>query len=310
MFILLLTLLDLDAPGALRPGPPGLTVTLELGAERYKITHTWKGAKPMRFITGATDKNCDQPMDALVSGDKVVQLYSELPCGGFAFRATKLIKPGESWTIEGHTPMDVRQAKARYCANEASLKVIDPETRKAKEPPFWFGCVDSDEKLLDEVLRASRSDLSFAFTDKVSAVKILPEMERAKHLGRYGIEGEPLIALDRKNKRVVVNEKAFGDLTRANATRSGDRVVVGTVKSAALRARPHELVRFLVESELIATFVHIESELRFTEEKDEPGRYRARLEGTHTYYTNEKNVSPVRFTVEIDKTTRLITCTR
>jgi hypothetical protein len=306
MLPLLVALLPLDlvAPAA-SPGPAGLTVTLELSPERYRITHTWKGAAPMRFVTGAADRNCEDPVDALVAYGKVVALHSELPCGGFAWRSTRLIRPGESWTIEGHTPWGVRRAAARYCPSEADLKGIDPAVRKVKEPPFWLGCVDSKEQIMDEVIHGQRSERSFLLGDTVSAVKISPEMERPDELAKYGIDGEPLVAVDRKNKRVVVNDKHLSDWKRADATRlsTGERVAVGTVKSAALRARPHDLVRFLVESELLRTFVHVESELRFKEEKDEPGRYRARLEGTHTYYTNEQNVDPVSFTFELDKKT-------
>ena len=103
--LLLVALADLVAPGAAASGGSGLTVTLELPAGGYRIVHTWRGARPMRFVTGASDRNCEDPIDVLLVDDKPVALYSELPCGGFAFRSVRTIAPGGSWTIEGHTPI-------------------------------------------------------------------------------------------------------------------------------------------------------------------------------------------------------------
>jgi hypothetical protein len=137
---------------------------------------------------------------------------------------------------------------------------------------------------------------------KVRAVKILPEHERVAHLAAYVSDGEPLLAIDRKARRVVVNERCFGDVQRPDATRlrQGERAAVGVVKCAGLRKKPRELVRFLIESELVKTYVHTEANLRIVDEKTEGTRYRARCKGSHVFYTNERNESPLDFTVEID----------
>lgn len=144
---------------------------------------------------------------------------------------------------------------------------------------------------------------------RVIAVKIAPEHERPAHLDRYTVDGEPLLAIDRKNRRVIVNEKHLSDIERPDATRLGsdERFVVGTVKTKALLSRPRDLTRFLVESELIQTYAHLESELSLVEEDDGSKLYRATLTGRHVYYTNEANEGPLSFVVEIDKKTGTVT---
>lgn len=122
-----------------------LQATLELASGRYKITHLYKGGEPRRFVTGSTDKNCDGPVDVLIVDGKVLALGSELPCGGFAFRASKRIGPGQAWSLEGTSPVPPgkHRVMARYCANAEVLKGVDPKERDVTNPPWWLGCADS-----------------------------------------------------------------------------------------------------------------------------------------------------------------------
>jgi hypothetical protein len=147
MLLILLALLDLHAATAAAPPSAALPVKLEIDRDesRYRITHQYRGDKPMRFVTGATDRNCDDPMDVLVIDDKVEQLHSMLPCGGFAFRATRLVKPGEEWKIEGQVWLAPGPHKviARYCVREESLKAIAPAERDTREPAWWLHCAES-----------------------------------------------------------------------------------------------------------------------------------------------------------------------
>jgi hypothetical protein len=150
MLLLLLALLPLDlkAPGANEGASLGVKLEL-MASDRwgatYRITHTFRGAQPMRFVTGATDKNCDEPVDQMIVDGKPVALWSNLPCGGFAFRATRKVKPGEAWRIEGTISLAAghHTVAARYCPTSESLRVIDPNERKVTDPPWWLGCVDS-----------------------------------------------------------------------------------------------------------------------------------------------------------------------
>jgi hypothetical protein len=140
---------------------------------------------------------------------------------------------------------------------------------------------------------------------EVRAVKIATEFEPIARLQKYASDPEPLIAIDRMNRRVVVNERHFGDLRRAKVTslRAGERAKLGIVKSAALVNKPRSLVRFLVESQLIMCYVHVGAQLRISDDKEAAGRYLAVLVGSHEYYTNKRNVGHLHFAVELDKST-------
>jgi hypothetical protein len=262
--VLLVALADLVAPGPKpKAGGGELAVTLEIHDGRYKIVHTWNGAKAMRFITGAADRNCEDPLDVLLVDDKPKQLFSELPCGGFAFRSVRTVQPGGSWTIEGYLslPEGTHSVNALYAAGEGDVKSIDPKERGKKEPPFWFGRVVSSGLLVDDVIRAQRA---------------------TKHALEPG---------------------AFADLKEVDATSlsAGQRLPVGRVVKKSLLANPHALVRLLVESGQIGTYVHVESELRYADETDSPARYRTKLTGHHVFYTNQRNQQGLTFAVEIDK---------
>lgn len=67
------------------------------------------------------------------------------PCGGFAFRAARTVKPGGSWVIEGALELAEgnHTVTARYCPTAASLKEVDPRVRAERALPWWLGCVDS-----------------------------------------------------------------------------------------------------------------------------------------------------------------------
>jgi hypothetical protein len=124
---------------------PELTVELSLEAGRYRITHRYAGRERLRFVTGATDRNCDEPVDELIVDGEAGRLGSELPCGGQAFRAARVVRPGESWTIEGtFAPADGRHTViARYCPTADDVKAVSPDLKGTREPRWWLGCVES-----------------------------------------------------------------------------------------------------------------------------------------------------------------------
>jgi hypothetical protein len=154
-FALGLGLLVVGASVCIDGGPTGevradegkvdLQVTLELAAGRYKITHLYKGSEPRRFVTGATDKNCDGPVDVLLVDGKGITPSSELPCGGLSYRSYKRINPGQGWSLEGTSPVPPGKHRvvARYCATTELLQAVDPKERDIAMPPWWMGCVDS-----------------------------------------------------------------------------------------------------------------------------------------------------------------------
>jgi hypothetical protein len=65
-------------------------------------------------------------------------------------------------------------------------------------------------------------------------------------------------------------------------------------------APPREIVAFLIESQVIVTFIHSSAEVRLLSESWDGNAYEARLWARHYYYTSEGNVEDYRFDVEID----------
>lgn len=140
---------------------------------------------------------------------------------------------------------------------------------------------------------------------KISAVKITPEMERVPHLAGYTINGVPLLAIDRTNKRVVVNETFFGTIIRPDVTSLGptETVAMGTIHEAKLRDDPGFIIGFLLESQLIETYKHLEATVKLLEEKDSAQIFQASFSGSHVYYTNKRNEKTFAFRISIDRKT-------
>lgn len=188
---LLLALLPLD----LQPPPPApaashdLEVRLELapgegGWVRYRIVHTFHGAKPMRFVTGASDRNCEDPIDVLVGpGGATVKLYSNLPCGGFAFESSRRVQPGESWTIAGQVQSG--PVIARYCPRAEDLKRVDPAMRAVADPPWWLGCVDSPKAAAAAPFNASTPERAWELLLEAMRAGDLPGVTRLTTAGGF-----------------------------------------------------------------------------------------------------------------------------
>lgn len=101
----------------------------------------------------------------------------------------------------------------------------------------------------------------------------------------------------------VVDAGLFSDLACVDATRvrAGQTVPVGSATGDAMGAGPQRIASTLIQSGVVRPFVHVEATLCLVQQggdattADWTGRY----EGTHTYFTNEKNVDPVAFVVRI-----------
>jgi hypothetical protein len=132
------------------------------------------------------------------------------------------------------------------------------------------------------------------------------------HLKKYDKGGEPMIFRAHGKKIVGVNGRYFSDLQRADATRIGAGTVIG-MGSVRVPVNsfttPKELASLLVESQLVITFWHIGSELCLEKETANGTEYAAFFSGAHTYFTNEKNIDPLRFAVRIDLVSGAITVT-
>lgn len=146
----------------------------------------------------------------------------------------------------------------------------------------------------------------------IAAVAMLPAYERPKQLLRYvgggggggGAPGdEPLLAIDRAGRRVVVNRRVFTDIDRVDATRiaKGETALLGRVVDPSWQKRGRELATFLLQSELVQTYAHIGSKLKLVEERDTPTHYSVRVTGSHVYFTNHRNESRLDFSITLDK---------
>lgn len=142
----------------------------------------------------------------------------------------------------------------------------------------------------------------------IAAVAMLPAYERPKQLLRYvvgsGAPGdEPLLAIDRTGRRVVVNRRVFTDIDRVDATRiaKGETALLGRVLDPSWHKRGRELAKFLLQSELVQTYAHIGSKLTLVEERDTPTLYSVRVIGSHVYFTNHRNESRLDFSITLDK---------
>jgi hypothetical protein len=118
----------------------------------------------------------------------------------------------------------------------------------------------------------------------------------------YDIDGTPLLARNEDERRVVANERFFFDLTRADATRVTGRTAIGVFKDTTFASlSPAALAAFLLESQIVITYWHVEALLTRVMETETGKMYTARFRGEHTYFTNEKNSSSLDFALEIDK---------
>lgn len=148
---------------------------------------------------------------------------------------------------------------------------------------------------------AAVSDFHTSFTSAV----IDPAAQRpVKLTERFQVDGRPLLWYSADQSALVVDASVFSDLLVVDATnlRIGEQVTVGLLLPAARgKIGGRELTRFLLESRAIATWVHLGAELCLRGEETTPeGVYHARYTGEHTFFTNEKNVRPLKFDVRID----------
>jgi len=122
-------------------------------------------------------------------------------------------------------------------------------------------------------------------------------------LAKYSRSGMIVISRCEKLHRIAVDSSLFSDLKRADATyKAQGRFLIGIYKDTSFKKfKPHELAEFLIESQIINTFWHIESEICLIAEKDSTSEYTAYYKGKHVYFTNSKNEESLGFTIIIKK---------
>jgi hypothetical protein len=143
----------------------------------------------------------------------------------------------------------------------------------------------------------------------IAAVAMVDAFERVPHLESYALQKEPFLAIDRAGRRVVLNERFFSTMNRVDVTRirAGERQEMGTVRDQRLIESPRSLIAFLIESQLIISYVHIEATLVLEKMLHTAEEVTAFFTGTHTFYTNERNDETLAFRVHLNKKNGLIT---
>lgn len=165
-----------------------------------------------------------------------------------------------------------------------------------------------DASVLDEQRNLGKQVDDFQQT--FPAVKIDPQtMSAVKTTAEFKLDDQPLLWCVADKSKVVLDERAFGDLTMVNVTTLGEgkTIVVGKLKAPGRALDARAVAWFLMRSGILQTFVHLESTVKLEGEKTAGGRYEATFSGKHLYYTNERHESVFRFRfiIEEDGTMRV-----
>ena len=155
---------------------------------------------------------------------------------------------------------------------------------------------DSDDSVLSELRKYGITQADFptrisARNPKEYSVPI----EITKNLTYHDA---PLLYLDKEG--VFVDRSIFSDLRTISVALlpSVQHVLIGTV----YKSLPWEtLVRFLLLSDIICTYIHLGSEMTITLLNE----HRAEVRGTHRYFTHEENTDSFAFAIEIDHTQKI-----
>lgn len=175
-----------------------------------------------------------------------------------------------------------------------------------RPPEETTGCIAQwslgSPNVLDELRKHGAVD-DFPKTYPAKVFEPPKRFEAMEALASKDVDDTPYLWRDVEENVAVVDARAFGDLTIADATRlpEGESATIGTLTTDGHKdLYPRAVLAFLLESRALATWAHIGSELCLTSERSEPGRYVAVVKGTHTYFTNEKNEDPLRFEFSIE----------
>jgi hypothetical protein len=94
------------------------------------------------------------------------------------------------------------------------------------------------------------------------------------------------------------------DATRIEAVQRREigKLLCGFGKDFSCR----DIVFFLLESQIITTYWHIESVICLVSENDSQDVYKASFRGSHIYFTNARNEDKLDFSITIDRKTGTI----
>lgn len=143
----------------------------------------------------------------------------------------------------------------------------------------------------------------------ISAAEIDPQTHTpVPAVEHYRIQDRPLLWFTPEHRSVVVDQRHWSDLNLVDATRvkQDAKVPIGRILDPAALP-PRDVVKFLLEGQIIATYWHIGATIQLVEERDDGSSYLASFHAVHEYYTNQRNEDEYEFRVSIDKKTGEIT---
>ncbi|WCL49145.1 hypothetical protein [Leptospira sp. GIMC2001] len=111
-------------------------------------------------------------------------------------------------------------------------------------------------------------------------------------------ENKPILYRSEKERKVIVDRRFFSDLVRVDATKLGssEKIIIGQARDLGIM-EPAFILRFLIRSQIIQTYIHTDSELEFIREEEKGMEKWYHFQGEHHYYTNSKNTGILKFII-------------
>ena len=152
---------------------------------------------------------------------------------------------------------------------------------------------DNSKSVLSELRKNGISQQDFL--DEYPAREVHPKAIAMAVTKNHLVQQKPLLFRDEKG--AFLDSKYFNSMKSSSVSKlqSGSSFILGQLKT---EIDWETLVRFLIESDIICTYIHLESSMlvKMVSKK------RAEVIGSHIYFTNEENESPFSFVIEQDHT--------
>jgi hypothetical protein len=157
----------------------------------------------------------------------------------------------------------------------------------------WAGMTGSweEEEINKNIKALSLTDNNFSFF---------------ANLDKYKIKDKNLIGKHKDKKIMAVEKDFFSDLSKVDAAiRDKNKTeIIGIFNLDFLKIIDNQnLVCFLIEAQIINTYIHVESNLCLYNEENDDTYYKSYFKGEHIYFTNKKNIGYLDFSVYINKKT-------
>ncbi|MFT5467312.1 MAG: hypothetical protein ACI8UO_002416 [Verrucomicrobiales bacterium] len=153
----------------------------------------------------------------------------------------------------------------------------------------------------DSVLEEHRRSGSGAddFPKRYEKAKIDADFLAVEAVKRFRVAAQPLLYFNPARTAVVCDEEAFPaglNVVDATSLGAGEGESIGFVSSAVVEELGMQnLAEFLIRSDVVQTWVHIESNLEMTDIADDF----ASFSGHHVFFTNEENRCSLAFTIRL-----------